>query len=272
MATNATFEALTALAQAKMRRFSDVTLGHFINGESRFSRSGATFENRTPVDGSLLGTVAAGGADDIADAVNAADDAFAEWADRPGAERRRLLHRLADIIEARADDIAVVECMDTGQAIRFMGAAALRGAENFRFFADHAPSAADGRSMPDRDHVNYSMRRAIGPVGVITPWNTPFMLSTWKIAPALAAGCTVVHKPAEWSPCTASLLAEMALEAGLPPGVLNVVHGLGETAGRSLTEHPAVKAIAFVGESATGSMIQRQGSDTLKRLHFELGG
>jgi len=141
-----------------------------------------------------------------------------------------------------------------------------------RFFADQAPSAADGKSLPTPDHINYTTRHAIGPVGVITPWNTPFMLSTWKIAPALASGCTVVHKPAEWSPITAHLLAETALEAGLPAGVLNVVHGMGETAGKSLTEHPDIKAIAFVGESSTGSMIQKQGADTLKRVHFELGG
>ena len=153
-----------------------------------------------------------------------------------------------------------------------MSAAAIRGAENFRFFADHAPDAPNGRSMPDEHHLNYSSRSPLGPVGVITPWNTPFMLSTWKIAPALAAGCTVVHKPAEWSPCTAALLSEIALEAGLPPGVLNTVHGLGESAGRALTEHPLIKAIAFVGESATGSLIQAQAAPTLKRLHFELGG
>ena len=156
--------------------------------------------------------------------------------------------------------------------MRFMSAAALRGADNFRFFADRAPSAADGLSLPSADHVNYTTRHPIGPVGVITPWNTPFMLSTWKIAPALAAGCTVVHKPAEWSPYTAQLLSEIALEAGLPPGVLNVVHGMGESAGASLTAHPLIKAIAFVGESSTGSMIQAQGAPTLKRVHFELGG
>ncbi|MDP5349086.1 MAG: aldehyde dehydrogenase family protein, partial [Paracoccaceae bacterium] len=107
---------------------------------------------------------------------------------------------------------------------------------------------------------------------VITPWNTPFMLSTWKIAPALAAGCTVVHKPAEFSPVTARILLEIAEEAGLPPGVWNLVNGLGEEAGRALTEHPDIKAIAFVGESKTGSMIMKQGADTLKRVHFELGG
>jgi 5-carboxymethyl-2-hydroxymuconic-semialdehyde dehydrogenase len=183
-----------------------------------------------------------------------------------------ILHAVADLIVERRHEIAVTECVDTGQTMRFMSAAALRGADNFRFFADQAPGAADGLSLPSAEHVNYTTRHPIGPVGVITPWNTPFMLSTWKIAPALAAGCTVVHKPAEWSPYTAQLLSEIALEAGLPPGVLNVVHGMGETAGASLTEHPLIRAIAFVGESSTGSMIQAQGAPTLKRVHFELGG
>jgi len=120
--------------------------------------------------------------------------------------------------------------------------------------------------------MNVTTRVPIGPVGIITPWNTPFMLSTWKIAPALAAGCTVVHKPAELSPLTARLLLDIAMEAGMPEGVWNLVNGMGEDAGRALTEHPAIKAIAFVGESRTGSMIAKQGADTLKRTHFELGG
>ncbi|SDL18680.1 5-carboxymethyl-2-hydroxymuconate semialdehyde dehydrogenase [Aliiruegeria lutimaris] len=149
---------------------------------------------------------------------------------------------------------------------------ALRGAANFRFFADQAPTAEDGQALRTPTQMNVTSRRPIGPVGVITPWNTPFMLSTWKIAPALAAGCTVVHKPAEFSPMTAKLLVEFAEEAGLPKGVLNLVNGFGEDAGKALTEHPGIKAIAFVGESRTGSMIMTQGSKTLKRVHFELGG
>jgi 5-carboxymethyl-2-hydroxymuconic-semialdehyde dehydrogenase len=153
-----------------------------------------------------------------------------------------------------------------------MSKAALRGAENFRFFADRAPAARDGQMLPSPTLMNVTTRVPIGPVGVITPWNTPFMLSTWKIAPALAAGCTVVHKPAEFSPLTARLLIEIAEEAGLPPGVWNLVNGLGEEAGRALTEHPLIRAIAFVGESRTGSMIMAQGAPTLKRVHFELGG
>ncbi|MFO7286323.1 MAG: 5-carboxymethyl-2-hydroxymuconate semialdehyde dehydrogenase [Gammaproteobacteria bacterium] len=259
-------------AERYLRRFRDATLGHFIDGEPRAGLSGEVFENRTPIDGALLGTVAAGDARDIDAAARAAARAFPAWREVDGAERRRLLHRIADAIEARAEEIALVESVDTGQPIRFMKAAAARGAENFRFFADKAPEASNGLSLPAREHVNYTLRQPIGPVGVITPWNTPFMLATWKIAPALAAGCTVVHKPAEWSPLTAALLVEICHEAGLPPGVLNTVHGIGETAGKALTEHEAIKAIAFVGESATGSRIMMQGAPTLKRVHFELGG
>ncbi|MFT7476302.1 MAG: 5-carboxymethyl-2-hydroxymuconic-semialdehyde dehydrogenase, partial [Verrucomicrobiales bacterium] len=255
-----------------MQRFLDQPLPHLIGGEAAMSVSGETFDNTSPIDGEHLGAVAAGDVADIDAAARAAHEAFDSWGSMPGSERKKILHRLADLIEERAHQIAVTECIDTGQTMRFMSQAALRGAANFRFFADRAPGAADGQSLPSADHINYTSRSPIGPVGVITPWNTPFMLSTWKIAPALAAGCTVVHKPAEWSPLTAHLLAEIALEAGLPPGVLNVVHGMGETAGKSLTEHPLITAIAFVGESSTGSMIQKQGADTLKRVHFELGG
>ena len=261
-----------AKAEAALSRFKrDGVLNH-IGGEQRMAASGGTFESVSPVDGSTLAPVAKGGAEDVDAAVRAATAAFAEWRDMPGKARREILHRVADGIVARAEEIALVESMDTGQAIRFMSKAAMRGAENFRFFADKAPEARDGQTLYAPGQMNVTSRRPIGPVGVITPWNTPFMLSTWKIAPALAAGCTVVQKPAEFSPMTAKLLVEIAEEAGLPPGVLNVVNGMGEDAGRALTEHPGIKAIAFVGESRTGSMIMRQGSETLKRVHFELGG
>ena len=266
------FTENSALADRSIARFRQQPVLHFIGGQPTASQSGESFENFSPVDGRPLGSVAAGDARDVDAAAKAADAAFAQWAAMPGAQRRSLLHAVADAIEARAQEIAVVESIDTGQPIRFMAAAAKRGAENFRFFADRAPGARDGLSLPTQHHVNYTMRQPIGPVAAITPWNTPFMLSTWKIAPALAAGCTVVHKPAEWSPLTASLLAQTAAEAGLPPGVLNTVHGYGETAGRAVTEHPAIRAIGFVGDSATGSAIMAQGAATLKRLHFELGG
>lgn len=267
-----TYRENLAAAEQHLARFAAAPLEHLIGGETVPSRSGETFANTSPVDGAHLGDVAAGDAVDIDAAATAAREAFGTWGSMPGVERKRILHRVADLIEERADQIAITECIDTGQTMRFMSQAALRGAANFRFFADRAPGANDGHSLPTPDHINYTTRHPIGPVGVITPWNTPFMLSTWKIAPALAAGCTVVHKPAEWSPYTAHLLAEIALEGGLPPGVLNVVHGFGEAAGKALTEHPGIAAIAFVGESETGSRIQAQGAATLKRVHFELGG
>src|SRR5271154_2970295 len=247
-------------------------IGHIIDGKVVPSISGATFEAKSPVDGALLANVARGNAEDIDRAAAAASQAFKAWRDMPATMRKKLLHRVADAIEDRADDIAVLECIDTGQAHRFMAKAAIRGAENFRFYADRCTDARDGLNLPSDEHWNVSTRVPIGPVGVITPWNTPFMLSTWKIAPALAAGCTVVHKPAEWSPVTADLLAKLVKQAGVPDGVLNTGPGIGEEAGKALTQHPAIKAIGFVGESSTGSAIMVQGAPTLKRVHFELGG
>ncbi|GKY86717.1 5-carboxymethyl-2-hydroxymuconate semialdehyde dehydrogenase [Sinisalibacter aestuarii] len=253
-------------------RFRTEGVLNHIAGENVAALSGETFDSISPVDLSVLAPVAKGGAADIDRAVAAAKAAFKGWSKMPGAERRKILIKVAEAIEARAEEIAFTECLDTGQALRFMSKAAIRGAANFRYFADQAPGAEDGLSLRNPTQLNVTSRRPIGPVGVITPWNTPFMLSTWKIAPALAAGCTVVHKPAEFSPMTAKLLVEIAESAGLPPGVLNVVNGYGEDAGRRLTEHPDIKAIAFVGESRTGSMIMAQGAATLKRVHFELGG
>ncbi|MHA6264786.1 5-carboxymethyl-2-hydroxymuconate semialdehyde dehydrogenase [Arenibacterium sp. CAU 1754] len=249
----------------------DGVLNH-INGAPCAAASGVTFDNASPVDESHICTVARGDSADIDAAAKAAKAAFPAWRDMDPVERKKILHRIADLIESRAEEIALCECWDTGQALRFMSKAALRSAANFRFFADRAPAARDGQMLPSSTLMNVTTRTPIGPVGIITPWNTPFMLSTWKIAPALAAGCTVVHKPAEFSPLTARLLVEIAEEAGLPPGVWNLVNGLGEEAGKALTEHPDIKAIAFVGESKTGSMIMKQGADTLKRVHFELGG
>ncbi len=234
--------------------------------------SGGVFPTVSPVDKSTICSVAHGTADDIDAAAQAAHDTFAAWRDLPATERRKILIRIAEGIEARAEEIALCECWDTGQALKFMSKAALRGAENFRYFADQVVQARDGQHLKSPTLMNITTRVPIGPVGVITPWNTPFMLSTWKIAPALAAGCTVVHKPAEASPVTARLLVEIAEEAGLPPGVLNTVNGFGEGAGKALCEHPQIKAIAFVGESRTGSLITKQGADTLKRNHLELGG
>src|SRR6201988_604171 len=268
------FQANRDRAAPLLKKLRSDGIGHLIDGKIVPSISGETFETKSPVDGSLLASVARGNAEDIDRAATAASLAFKSWRDMAAPMRRKLLHRVADAIEDNADDIAVLECIDTGQAHRFMAKAAIRAAENFRFFADKCGEARDGLNTPSDEHWNISTRVPIGPVGVITPWNTPFMLSTWKIAPALAAGCTVVHKPAEWSPLTATLLTEIMNEvitkAGLPAGVVNCGHGLGEEAGKALTEHPLIKAVGFVGDTATGSHIMAQGSATLKRVHFEL--
>jgi 5-carboxymethyl-2-hydroxymuconic-semialdehyde dehydrogenase len=260
-----------AKAKAYLAKFENGVMNR-IDGEDVPAVDGSTFETISPVDLKPLASVALGKSADIDRAVKAAKAAFPVWAAMDGTARKKLLHKIADAIVARAEEIAFVECMDTGQSLKFMAKAALRGAENFRFFADRAPEARDGRALRGPGQVNITTRVPIGPVGIITPWNTPFMLSTWKIAPALAAGCTVVHKPAEFSPLTARLLVEIAEEAGLPKGVWNLVNGFGEDAGKALTEHRDIKAIGFVGESRTGSMIMKQGADTLKRVHFELGG
>ncbi len=268
----ASFDQNLALAEGHLARWREHGVANRIAGRTVPAASGAVFDNRTPVDNSLLCQVARSGSADIDAAAKAAQGAFAAWAALPGKERRALLHAIADGIEARAEEIAMIESMDTGQSLRFMAKAAMRGAANFRFYADKAVEARDGRSILAPSQLNVTSRSPIGPVGIITPWNTPFMLSTWKIAPALAAGCTIVHKPAELSPISAALLVEIAEAAGLPAGVWNVVHGMGEDAGKALTEHPMIRALAFVGESATGSRIIAQGAPTLKRVHLELGG
>jgi 5-carboxymethyl-2-hydroxymuconic-semialdehyde dehydrogenase len=265
-------EANLAKAAGLLERFRGEPLGHFIAGRRERGSGRELLDNLSPADGRVINQLVSGDERDVHAAATAAEAAFPAWRAMPPEARRSLLHRVADAIESRREEIALIESVDTGQPLRFMSGAALRAAENFRFFADRAPAAADGLALPAAQHMNYTIRQPIGPVAVITPWNTPFMLSTWKIAPALAAGCTVVHKPAEWSPLTAMLLAEIMTDAGVPAGVVNVVNGAGERAGRLLTEHPAIRATAFIGESRTGSLIMSQGAPTLKRVHLELGG
>ncbi len=245
---------------------------NYINGRELQSATRKTFKNNSPVDGSFICDVVSSDHRDIDKAAKSSAEAFKTWRNIDHKERKAILMRVADNIEKYATEIALLESFDTGQPLRFTKKAAVRGAANFRYFAEKTIDAANGLSTPDTNHVNFTMKQPIGPIGVITPWNTPFMLSTWKIAPALAAGCTVVHKPAEFSPVTAQMLVRIAHEAGLPKGVWNTVHGMGESAGKALTEHEDIKAVAFVGETTTGMHIMRQGAPTLKRVHFELGG
>ena len=253
-------------------RFKSDGLVNYIDGTYQKALSGKSFDNISPVDESFICSVPQSNIDDIERAAFSAQNAFTSWREMPAKERKKILHKIADGIIEKAEEIAICESWDTGQPIRFMSKAAIRGAENFRFFAEKCISANDGLTLPSETLLNVTTKQPIGPVGIITPWNTPFMLSTWKIAPALAAGCTIVHKPAELSPVTAQILCEIAEKSGLPKGVWNLVNGIGEEAGAALTKHKDIKAIAFVGETKTGTAIMKQGADTLKRVHFELGG
>jgi aminomuconate-semialdehyde/2-hydroxymuconate-6-semialdehyde dehydrogenase len=250
-------------------------VGHFIGGEFVDSVDGATFDTVSPIDNTPIATVAEGSAADVDRAVAAARQAFAQWAAMAPAERAVILHRVADGIEARLDELAEWETRDMGKPITdARGKDMPRSAHNFRFFADWAAQVGTRAwDQPAKGVFSFELREPLGVIGSISPWNFPLMLLTWKVAPALAFGCTVVAKPAEQSPITASILAEITREAGMPPGVFNVVNGFGpDSAGEALTRHPDVDAITFTGESATGRKIMEAASATLKRLSFEMGG
>jgi 5-carboxymethyl-2-hydroxymuconic-semialdehyde dehydrogenase len=251
------------------------TVRHFINNEFVDSQAGGTFETLNPATNQPIGTVADGQPADIDRAVRAARQAFDEgpWPRLSAEARAKLLRRVADLIEQHADEIAEREITDTGVPIKqIKGGAIPRAAYNFNYFADMT-GRLTGETYPVGDtFLNYSVRRPVGVAGLITPWNTPFMLETWKIAPCLAFGNTCILKPAEWSPLSADKLAAIIQEADLPPGVFNVVHGFGETAGAPLVAHPGVQVISFTGETSTGMEIIRNGAATLKRYSMELGG
>jgi len=246
---------------------------HHIGGEFVPSETGETFPTLDPSSNEPLSQAARGGAREVDRAARAAHEAFPRWSRTPARERKRYLLKIAELLEKHADELAVVEALDTGQVLRIVRAQVARAAENFAFYAEYAEHAMEDKTYPvDRDWLYYAVRVPAGPVGIITPWNAPLMLSTWRIAPALAAGDTVVLKPAEWSPLTASRLAAILQEADLPPGVFNVVQGFGEEAGAALVAHPLVPLITLTGETETGKVVMQNAAQHLKRLSLELGG
>jgi 5-carboxymethyl-2-hydroxymuconic-semialdehyde dehydrogenase len=249
-------------------------LEHFIGGVHAASADGTTFEVADPVSNQPYATVAAGGPRDIDRAVTAAASAFAEgpWPRLPARARATILNKIADGIEARGARIAELETFDAGLPVTQARGQAARAAENFRFFADTVVTLHEDAFRSGGTQFGYVIRKPAGVAGLITPWNTPFMLETWKLAPALASGCTVVLKPAEWTPLSASLLPEIMTEAGLPDGVFNLVHGIGEVAGAALVAHPGVPRISFTGETSTGQTIMAAAAPHLKGLSMELGG
>jgi 5-carboxymethyl-2-hydroxymuconic-semialdehyde dehydrogenase len=248
---------------------------HFINGEFVESVSRRVFQNINPFNNEPINEVAEGFAEDIDLAVKAARKAFDEgpWRTMSVNKRLQYILKIADLIEQNGEEISYLESLDTGLPIAQTKKQAARAAENFRFYADMVKSRMVGESYQvDGSFINYTIHKPVGVAGLITPWNAPFMLETWKVAPALATGNTCVLKPAEWSPLTANKLAQIVQEAGLPEGVFNVVHGYGETCGAPLVAHPDVQLISFTGETTTGSEIIRNGAATLKRYSMELGG
>ncbi|MFE1913118.1 aldehyde dehydrogenase [Streptomyces anandii] len=243
---------------------------HWIGGER--VASATTFPDVSPVDGATLGGIARGTAAEAHAAVAAAKAAFPGWAATPRAGRARILHAIADGVEKRLEDLAIVETCDNGALLRSHRRGVMpRVAHNFRFFADWLLTLGHD-DFDTRGHINHVSWDPAGPCVLITPWNAPLMLATWKVAPALAAGDTVVLKPAEWSPLTASLLADIAAEAGLPAGVLNVVQGYGSEIGDALTSHPDVRRISFTGSVPTARRIAASAAANLTPLSLELGG
>lgn len=253
-----------------------VSIDNFIGGQYERSKGGETFETINPATGSLLGNVALGTADDIDHAVKVAKEAVTRgpWPKMSVSERCAIVKKIGDLILERKEQIARAETLDTGKPIaETLNGDIPRAALNFHFFADFAPSVTEECFSPSPNERHIAIREPLGVCGLITPWNLPLYLATWKIAPCLAMGNACVLKPAEWTPYSAFLLAEIANEAGLPPGVLNIVNGFGpNAAGEALTTHPDVRSISFTGETSTGKAIMAVAAATLKKVSFELGG
>ena len=251
-----------------------------IDGQWVAARSGQTFDAIDPATESVICQLASGDKDDVDLAVRAARKAFEDsaWSRMRPVERERLMLRLADLIEANADELAQLESLDNGKLVFFARIVDVAGTVDFfRYMAGWA-TKIEGKTldvslgMPGEEYQAYTIRQPIGVVGQIVPWNFPLAMATWKLAPALAVGCTCVLKPAEQTSLTALRLGELIMEAGFPPGVVNIVTGMGETAGAALTQHPDVDKIAFTGSTPVGKLIGKTAMDTMKRVSLELGG
>ncbi len=249
------------------------TIRNFIDGEMAPPAAGRYLDNLEPATGRVYSRVPASDADDIARAVAAAARAFPAWSATPVEERSRRLLRVADGIETDLERFARAESIDTGKPVALAREVDVpRAIRNFRFFATAIVHFASEAHVTDRLAVNYTLRRARGVAGLISPWNLPLYLLSWKVAPALATGNTAVAKPSEITPMTAYLLSEVVREAGLPPGVLNVVHGPGAPTGAALVEHDGVATLSFTGGTATGRVIARSAAERFKKVALEMGG
>ncbi|OAB55278.1 2-hydroxymuconic semialdehyde dehydrogenase [Leptolyngbya valderiana BDU 20041] len=247
-------------------------LANWIGGQPRPASGGATIDNVDPATGQTIGTIPASTSADVDAAVKAATGAFDAWASLDGEARCDALMKLADAVEADLDAFARAESIDSGKPISVAQSIDIpRAVRNLRFFATAAAQfASESHDVPGQ-MLGYTLRRPKGVIGAISPWNLPLYLLTWKIAPALAAGCTVVAKPSELTPTTASMLGERAARV-LPPGVLNIVHGYGEPAGASIVQHPGIAAVTFTGSTKVGRWIGKACGESLKPCSLELGG
>jgi 5-carboxymethyl-2-hydroxymuconic-semialdehyde dehydrogenase len=242
---------------------------HLIDGSPVASRE--TFQTLNPATGETIDEVASGGEAEVAAAVEAAKRAFPAWAAKPAAERAKLIRRLGDLIAQNVPELAALETSDTGQPIAQTKKALIpRAADNFYFYSEVCTRMDGECYQSDEHHLSYTLYHPVGVCALISPWNVPFMTATWKTAPCLAFGNTAVLKMSELSPVTADRLGQLALQAGIPAGVLNVVHGFGVSAGDALVRHPDVRAVSFTGSTATGSRIMSRAG--LKKFSMELGG
>ncbi len=250
-----------------------VLLGNLIDGRVQSARSGRTLEVFEPATGRVFARCPDSDASDVDAAVRAAVAAAPSWARTPADERARLLNRLADLVEAELESLAGLESTDNGKPVALARSVDIpRAISNLRFFAAAITQWPGESHATDTRALNITLREPLGVVGCISPWNLPLYLFTWKIAPALAAGNAVVAKPSEVTPCTAARLGELAVAAGFPPGVLNIVHGTGPAVGQALVEHAAVKAISFTGSTRTGAAIASAAAPQFKKLSLEMGG
>ena len=248
-------------------------LANYINGHFSGPCCDLYFDNIAPATGEVAAQVPDSDDHDIGDAVFAARMAFESWSKTPAAERSRILLRLADLIERDLEELARLESIDTGKPISLARRLDIpRAVANFRFFATAILHDASQAHVTDATALNYTLRQPLGVVGLISPWNLPLYLLSWKIAPAIAAGNTCVAKPSEITPMTAHRLAQLAHEAGVPPGVINIVHGTGPNAGAALCEHEDVAAISFTGGTVTGAKVAAAAAPKFKKLSLELGG
>ena len=246
---------------------------NYINGKLVEPKSGEWIKNINPATGEHYSNIPLSGESDVNDAVEAAKKAFPMWANTPAGERSAIMARIADLVAKNLDELAIAESIDNGKPVSLASHVDIPRAEsNLRFFSSAIVHFASEAHVMEDSAINYTNRKPIGVVACISPWNLPLYLFTWKISPAIASGNCVVAKPSEITPMTAFLLSKLCIEAGLPPGVLNIVHGNGPITGNTMVEHPDVKAISFTGGTATGAHIAAKAAPKFKKLSLELGG